>query len=174
MPRIRNWKDLKCYKSSSEQTYLHIQALFSKDNIDWALIERHLPDMLQVAQSVKAGCIAPSTILRKLGTASRKNKLYFAFRELGRVIRTLFLLEYVSSEELRRMILGATNKCENFNKFVQWVYFAANTLEENVRDKQLKIIKHNHLIANLLIFQALLNKSNFQGIAGSKHYHRSR
>ncbi|EGV6907223.1 Tn3 family transposase [Salmonella enterica] len=152
MPRIRNWKDLKCYKSSSEQTYLHIQALFSKDNIDWALIERHLPDMLQVAQSVKAGCIAPSTILRKLGTASRKNKLYFAFRELGRVIRTLFLLEYVSSEELRRMIQGATNKCESFNKFVKWVYFSANTLEENVRDKQLKIIKYNHLIANLLIF----------------------
>lgn len=90
--------------------------------------------------------------MRKLGTASRKNKLYFAFRELGRVVRTLFLLEYVSSEELRRMIQGATNKCESFNKFVQWVYFAANSLEENVQDEQLKIIKYNHLIANLLIF----------------------
>ncbi len=32
-------------------------------------------------------------------------------------------------------------------------------------------------IATLLFFimtKALLNKSNFQGIAGSKHYHRSR
>lgn len=35
---------------------------------------------------------------------------------------------------------------------MQWVYFAANSLEENVRDEQLKIIKYNHLIANLLIF----------------------
>lgn len=152
MPRIRNWKDLKCYKSSPEQTYLHIQTLFSKDNIDWALIERHLPDMLQVVLSIKAGRIAPSTILRKLGTASRKNKLYFAFRELRRVVRTLFLLKYVSSEELRRMIQGATNKCESFNKFVQWVYFGANSLEDNVMDEQLKIIKYNHIIANLLIF----------------------
>lgn len=152
MPRIRNWKDLKCYKPSPEAIYSHIADLFAKDNINWELIARHLPDMLQVALSIKAGRIAPSTILRKLGTASRKNKLYYAFRELGRVVRTCFLLEYVNSEELRRLIQGATNRCESFNKFAQWVYFATDLIQENVRDEQLKIIKYNHLIANLLIF----------------------
>jgi len=152
MPRIRNWKDLKCYKPAPEAIYRHISELFSKDNIDWALIARHLPDMLQVALSIKAGRIAPSTILRKLGTASRKNKLYYAFRELGRVVRTCFLLEYVNSEELRRIIQSATNRCESFNKFAQWVYFATDLIQENVRDEQLKVIKYNHLIANLLIF----------------------
>jgi TnpA family transposase len=50
--------------------------------------------MLQGAQSIQAGRISPSTILRKLGSASRKNKLYYAFRELGRVLRTALLLEY--------------------------------------------------------------------------------
>jgi TnpA family transposase len=152
MPRIRNWKDLKCYKPSPEAIYSHIGELFTRDNIDWELIARHLPDMLQVALSIKAGRIAPSTILRKLGTASRKNKLYYAFRELGRVVRTCFLLEYVNSEELRRIIHGATNRCESFNKFAQWVYFATDLIQENVRDEQLKVIKYNHLIANLLIF----------------------
>jgi TnpA family transposase len=43
----------------------------------------HLSDMLQVAQSIRTGRISPSTILRKLDTASRKNKLYFVFREVG-------------------------------------------------------------------------------------------
>ena len=152
MPRIRNWKDMKCYKPSPDEIYNHIGDLFTKDNIDWALIARHLPDMLQVALSIKAGRIAPSTILRKLGTASRKNKLYYAFRELGRVVRTCFLLEYVNSEELRRIIQSATNRCESFNKFAQWVYFATDLIQENVRDEQLKVIKYNHLIANLLIF----------------------
>ncbi len=152
MPRIRHWKELKCYKPTQAQQYQHINELFTKDAIDWKLIARHLPDMLQVALSIKAGRIAPSTILRKLGTASRKNKLYYAFRELGRVVRTLFLLEFVSSEDLRRVIQGATNKCENFNKFAQWIYFASDQIQENVRDEQLKIIKYNHLIANLLIF----------------------
>jgi len=54
--------------------------------------------------------MTPSTILRRLGSESTKNKLYFAFRELGRVIRTLFLLKYLNDPELRRAIHAATNK----------------------------------------------------------------
>ncbi|MCF7972063.1 MAG: Tn3 family transposase [Methylococcaceae bacterium] len=152
MPRIRNWKDLKWFRPSPDESYKNIDELFSNEAIDWELIACHLPDMLQIAQSIRAGRISPSTILRKLGTASRKNKLYFAFRELGRVIRTTFLLEYIDDEALRRIIQAAQNKCEGFNQFAQWVYFGEDTITENVRDDQLKIIKYNHLIANLVIF----------------------
>ena len=53
-------------------------------------------------------------MLRRLGSYSRKNKLYFALRELGRVVRTMFLLRYVAEVELRRTILAATNKSERF------------------------------------------------------------
>jgi TnpA family transposase len=82
----------------------------------------------------------PSTILRPLATYSRKNKLYFAFRELGRVVRTIFLLQYISDLELRQMIQAATNKSEAFNKFVQWVCFGGEgVIAENVRDEQRKI-----------------------------------
>src|SRR5207248_7435396 len=56
--------------------------------------------------NIKAGTIMPSTILRRLATYSRKSKLYFAFRELGRVVRTTFLLQYVSDLELRQVIQG--------------------------------------------------------------------
>jgi TnpA family transposase len=63
---------------------------------NWNLIETHLPDMLRVALSMKAGRVSASTILRRLGTYSRKNRLYQAFCELGRVIRTGFLLRYIS------------------------------------------------------------------------------
>ena len=42
-----------------------------------------LPDMLRVALSIKVGTIMSSTILRRLATYSRKNKLYFAFRGDG-------------------------------------------------------------------------------------------
>jgi Tn3 transposase DDE domain len=69
---------------------------------EWDLIETMLPDMLRVALSIKAGTIMPSTILCRLATYSRKNKLYFAFRELGRVMRTIFLVQYVSDLELRQ------------------------------------------------------------------------
>ena len=152
MPRIRNWKDLKWFRPVATGAYQHIDGLFTGDSVDWELIETHLPDMLQVAQSIQAGRVSPSTILRKLGSASRKNKLYYAFRELGRVVRTGFLLEYICNSELRQIIQAAQNKCEGFNKFAQWAYFGADAIEDNVRDNQLKIIKYNHLIANLVIF----------------------
>jgi TnpA family transposase len=54
------------------------------------LIQTHLPDMLRVALSISQGMIRSSTVLRKLGTESRKNRLCLAFRALGRVVRTIF------------------------------------------------------------------------------------
>ena len=126
--------------------------------------------MFQVAQSIKAGVISPSTILRKLGTASRKNRRYYAFRELGRVIRTVSLLEYLADVDLQRLVNAMTNKTELFHDFAKWAYFAEDTIQENLRDEQVKIIKYNHFIANLLIFHnvysmtRILNELESKGV----------
>ncbi len=152
MPRIRGLKKLKFYKPDKDFKTTNIDELFS-DYINWKLIETHLPDMLRITLSISKGKITPSTILRKLGTYSRKNKLYFAFRELGKVVRTLFLLDYLSDEELRKTIRAATINSEEWNNFIDWVAFGGHgVILENIRDEQKKIIKYNHLVANLLIF----------------------
>lgn len=122
MPRIRNWKGLTLYRPGPALAVQHIGELFS-DTVNWALIATHVPDMLRVALSVSQGKIRSSTLLRKWGTYSRKNKLYLAFRELGRVVRTLFLLRYLGDQELRRTITSATNTSEAWNAFIQWVAF---------------------------------------------------
>ena len=51
---------------------------------------------MQVVFSIQAGKLSSALLLRKLGNDSRKNRLYRVFREVGRVIRTLFLLRYLS------------------------------------------------------------------------------
>lgn len=159
MPRIRHWKNLTMYRPDKQTTFTHIDSLFS-DTIDWDLIQTHLPDMLRVALSIKAGRITPSTLLRKLGTYSKKNRLYQAFRELGRVLRTEFLLKYLGSAELRALIQAATNKCESFNGFAQWTAFGGDgTILTNDRDEQRKIIKYNHLVANCVIFHNVFSLS---------------
>ena len=151
MPRIRNIKDLVFYKADRRRRYKNIDSLF-RGTIDWALIERHFPDMLRVAISIKVGRMTPSTILRRLGSESRKNKLYFAFRELGRVIRTMFLLKYISNPDMRRAIHAATNKSEQFNDYAQWLMFGGEgVIAENIRHEQRKVIKYNQLVANMVI-----------------------
>jgi TnpA family transposase len=157
MPRIRNWKGKDFYRPSPETRFDHIDSLFTAQ-VDWDLIEAMRPELLRVAVSIKSGAILPSEILRRLGSFSRKNKLYFALRELGRVVRTMFLLRYISEAELRQAIQVATNKSERFNEFVQWISFGGDSvIAENVRDEQRKFIKYNHLVANILAFHNLVS-----------------
>jgi TnpA family transposase len=126
LPRIRNWNGKDFYRPSPETHFEHIDSLFTAQ-VDWDLMETMRPELLRVAVSIKAGMILPSDILRRLGSYSRKNKLYFALRELGRVVRTMFLLRYISEAELRQAIQTATNKSERFNEFVQWISFGGTT-----------------------------------------------
>jgi TnpA family transposase len=160
MPRIRHWKDLTLYAPSERfatEQITHICELFG-DTAEWSLIHMHLPDMLRVALSISQGKIRSSTILRKLGTESRKNRLYLAFRALGRVVRTIFLLRFMNDEELRRTISAATNIAEAWNGFVQWVAFGGEgVIRQNNREEQRKIIRYNHLVANLVVFHNVVS-----------------
>jgi TnpA family transposase len=73
--------------------------------------------MMRVVLSIKAGKVMPSTLLRKLGSYSKKNRLYQAFQELGKVVRTMFLLEYISSPKMRTEITAVTNIVEKYHDF---------------------------------------------------------
>jgi TnpA family transposase len=157
MPRIKQFKHLHYYKASSKEHYENINELFTEKPIDWELIETHYHDMLRVAISIQKGKVKASTVLRKLCSKSRKNKLYFAFRELGRVERTVFLLNYINDPEMRRLIQAATCKSEEFNQFVSWIRFGGGgVISDNMRPNQRKIIRFNHLLANILIFHTVV------------------
>jgi len=79
--------------------------------------------------------------------------LYQAFRELGRVIRTGFLLQYLGDPELRAIIQRETNKSESFNGFAKWLAFGnGGVIPTNNRREMRKYLNYNHLLANIVIF----------------------
>jgi TnpA family transposase len=78
------------------------------------------------------GSVAASLMLRKLGAYPRRNGLAVALRELGKIERTMFLLQYISSVELRRRIHVGLNKGEAKNALARAVFF--NRLGE-LRDR---------------------------------------
>lgn len=158
MPRIRNWRDLKLFKSNNRIQYKNIDKLFS-GTINWELIENNWQDLMQVVISIHKGKISTSVLLRKLTSYSTKNKLYLAFQELGRVIRTLFLLEYISDVELREKITATTNKVENYNQLTNWLQFGADCaiVASNDSDEQEKAIKYNSILANAVILQNIID-----------------
>ena len=170
MPRIRNWKNLIFYRPTKVTAYSHLEGLFG-EQVDWKLIETHWQDLMQVVLSIKAGKVLPSMLLRKLSTYSRKNRLYQAFRELGRVIRTIFLLKYISSPELRQQITATTNKAEGYNGFSKWVQFGGDgVISQNSPDEQEKRIKYLDLVSNALIYQNVVDLSKtLQILKGEGH-----
>ncbi len=171
MPRIRGWQGLTFYRPTHQTKYEYLDGLFT-DVADWGLIERHLPDMLRVVLSIKAGKIKASTILRKLGSYSRDNKLYKAFQELGGVLRTKFLLQYINDPLMRTSIHGETNKCESLNRLVKWLGFGGEqqVIGVNNRDEQRKRIKFNHLVANCVILHNVSEISRILHDLGQRGY----
>ena len=153
---MRTWRDVTFYRPDRQTQYRHIDPLFS-DVVDWALIERHWRDMMQVVLSIQAGGVLPSMLLRKLGTHNRKNKLYQAFRELGRVERTLFLLRYLSDGEFRRGLRAEMTKIESYNDFTDWIAFGGPVLKSNDPVEQEKLLKYRDVVANAVMLSNVVD-----------------
>jgi TnpA family transposase len=115
-------------------------------------------DLLRVALSIRAGKISSATLLRRLGNESRKNRIYRALREVGRAVRTVVLLRYLSEPELREGITAITNRVEAFHGFAKWLSFGHDgILVGNDPDHHEKIVKFNELLANCAIYSTTLD-----------------
>lgn len=159
MSRMRTWNDVTFYRPDPNFRCHHIDKLFT-ETVNWDLIETHWEDMMQVALSIQAGKVLPSMLLRKLGTRSRKNKLYLAFREVGRVERTLFLMQYISDPKFRREIQSETTKIESFNSFLDWISFGGPIVKDGDPEEQEKQLKYMNLVANAIMLSNVVDLTN--------------
>lgn len=100
--------------------------------INTTLIRDHWPDLLRLAASIKSGTVSASLMLRKLGAYPRQNGLARALRELGRLQRTQYILDWLNSPDLRRRTTAGLNKGEARNALARAVFF--NRLGE-IRDR---------------------------------------
>ena len=85
-------------------------------------IRTHWNEILRLATSIKQGTVTASLMLRKLGSYPRQNGLAVALRELGRIERTLFILSWLQSVELRRRVQVGLNKGEARNALARAVF----------------------------------------------------
>jgi len=92
-------------------------------------------------------------MLRKLGSYPRQNGLAVALRELGRIERTLFTLEWLQSVELRRRVHAGLNKGEAKNALARAVFF--NRLGE-VRDRSYENQRYRASGLNLVLAAIIL------------------
>ncbi|MBX2838713.1 MAG: Tn3 family transposase [Gammaproteobacteria bacterium] len=72
----------------------------------------HWDDMLRIAGSLKLGTVRASELIRSLLKSERPSGLAQAIMEVGRINKTLYLLNYIDDEDYRRRILNQLNRGE--------------------------------------------------------------
>jgi TnpA family transposase len=86
-------------------------------------ITEHWDELLRLTASLRLGTVTASLMLRKLASYPRQNGLAWALREVGRIEKTLFTLEWFQSLELRRRVQVGLNKGEARNALARAVFF---------------------------------------------------
>jgi TnpA family transposase len=75
-------------------------------------IRDHWEEMLRMAATMKGGHVKPSVLIRKIASLSRSAPLFRAWEDLGRLVTTRWVLDYVGDPKLRRRTLVELNKGE--------------------------------------------------------------
>jgi TnpA family transposase len=146
-PRIRDLADKRLYIPGKSSQWPALEPLIGA-TINLKLIEQHFEDILRLASSIKQGTVTASLILRKLAAYPRQNSLAVALRELGRIERTLFTLEWLHDPALRRRVNAGLNKGEARNSLSRAVFL--NRLGE-IRDRSFENQRYRASGLNLIV-----------------------
>ena len=120
-PRLRDFPDRRLVSVGAASNYPFIAPLLGK-KLRTDVIREQWPDVLRLVSSIKAGHVAPSVMLRKLAAYERQNQLDIALQEIGKIERTLFMLDWLESAELRRRCHAGLNNSEQRHALTQAIY----------------------------------------------------
>ena len=95
----------------------------------------------------ECGWVTASLLISRLQSYRRQNALTRALQEYGRLIKTIFILRYLESEQLRRRINTQLNKGEALHALREFLFFANRG---KVRRKQEDEQVHQATCLNLL------------------------
>lgn len=151
-PRIRDLADKRLYIHGDAKQYPTLTGLVG-GNINVKHIRMHWDEILRLAASIKQGTVTASLMLRKLGSYPRQNGLAVALRELGRIERSLFMLDWVQHVELRRRVQVGLNKGEAKNALARAVFL--NRLGE-IRDRSFENQRYRASGLNLVVAAIVL------------------
>lgn len=149
-PRIRDLSDSKLFTIDKASEYPKLEAIL-RGQINTKVIKENYEDVLRLAHSIREGTVSASLIMGKLGSYSRQNSLATALREMGRIEKTIFILNYISDESLRRKIQRGLNKGEAMNGLARAIFFGKQgELRERTIQHQLQRASALNIIINAI------------------------
>jgi len=166
LPRLKNIASQKLYRpeAGNPSDYEHLQPILTRP-INWDLITAQYDEMVKFATALRLGTADTEAILRRFTRNNLQHPTYQALAELGRAIKTIFLCQYLESEELRREIHEGLNVIENWNSANSFIHygkggeFASNRLDDQeISMLSLHLLQISLVFVNTLMIQEVLKE----------------
>ncbi|MDA8333227.1 MAG: Tn3 family transposase [Candidatus Dormibacteraeota bacterium] len=120
-PRLADLPDQRLWRIDPTAHYGTLDSL-ARHRINTGLITGQWDQICRLAASLEARTVTPSAILRSLQRDPSPSSLARALGELGRVIKTLHILDYCLDHEYRRAIHHLLNRGEARNSLARDVF----------------------------------------------------
>ncbi len=155
-PRIRDLNDKKLFIPETSTSYSALSEHIG-GTINSKKIIQNWDEILRLAASIKNGTVTASLIVKKIGSYPRQNGLAVALRELGKIERTLFMLDWYMSPELRRRVTAGLNKGEARNALARAVYFNrfGEVRERSFENQRYKASGLNLVTADIVLWNTV-------------------
>ena len=115
-------------------------------------IEKGWDELLRLAASIRSGRITASLALQRFGSAAQGDPLHRAAEHLGRLLRTVFLCDYIAIEDFRREIHTLLNRGESVHQLQRAVYSGKVAAERGRRRDEMRAISGSHaLLTNIVL-----------------------
>jgi TnpA family transposase len=170
LPRIKDINKQKLYVSSHrlKKTYQNLTDALASEAIHWDKIEPYYYEIVRYAAALKMRTVEPEVMMRRLSANNKSNPIYQALIELGKTSRTIFLCQYLSSEELRIEIHEALNTVERVNGIMEFIFYGrlGEISNNNPQDQALSLLCLHLLQAcmcyiNTILVQNVLSDSKW-------------
>jgi len=120
-PRLRDLEGVRWWRMDRDADYGLLDGLSKKHLVKAGQVAPHWDDILRLVASLKLGSVKAPDLMRVLAREGNLSGLGRAIAEVGRVAKTLYLLNYIDQPHYRRRIGTQLNRHEGRNSLVRTV-----------------------------------------------------
>jgi TnpA family transposase len=159
LPRLKGIGRQRLYRpeKGTPYAYPNLQLILTRP-INWELIQKYYDEMIKYATALRLGTAEADAILQRFTRNQPQHPIYSALAELGKVVKTIFLCHYLTSEELRREIYEGLNVIENWNSTNDFIlYGKGSEISSNrLQNQELTVLSMHLLLASLVYINTLM------------------
>lgn len=170
MPRLKRIKYERLYLPDKGRSadWSNLTGVLTRP-IRWELIEQQYDEMMKHAIALKQRTASAEAILKRFNSYNTTHPTYKALAELGKVEKTIYLCDYLSSLDLRYEVNEGLNVVERWNganEFIcygrQGVYATNSREQQEISTLSLQLLQNCLMLINTILVEQTIEQQQLQ------------